>query len=385
MEFSNSPLISKSNLSSRNYNKRKYPISKITIHHAAGCMDMGTLLNFCANPGRDMSANYVLSGGMLGLCVEEKNRAWTSSNAENDHRAVTIEVSNSFADGDWPISDVDMQMLIKWCADVCIRNNIPRLYFDGTPNGTLTYHYMFANTSCPGPYIRSKTDYICNEVNKLIGTPDSVYSTSELSVLSPTAYDYALYGVTNVEPDYREISSYIITLDRNSPNVDFNRLKDIGVVAVLIEEGSLYDVTHKENSVYVSPKLDTQVRQAIEGKIPYGFFTDVKAQSIAEANRELSWLRIYTSKYVPPLGIWLNLHLTKSRSTNDSIIARYKEVLDAAGFHGKMGFYVTRQQLNQITWSKWKADFLLLLIDHINHISEIETLLTPEFFMLEKK
>lgn len=215
-------------------------------------------------------------------------------------------------------------------------------------------------------------------------TGSDIFTSDTSSLMN--AFDYAQSGtLVDIQPNYKEIDCYLITLGRNSPNVDFNRLKDIGVVAVLIEEGSLYDVTHKENSVYVSPKLDTQVRQAIESKIPYGLFTDVKAQSIAEANRELSWLRIYTSKYVPPLGIWLNLHLTKSRLTNDSIIARYKEVLDAAGFHGKMGFYVTRQQLNQITWSKWKKDFLLLLIDHVNHISEIETLLTPEFFMLEKK
>lgn len=212
---------------------------------------------------------------------------------------------------------------------------------------------------------------------------DAFTSTNSFLI---NAFDYAQSGtLVDVQPDYKKIDCYLITLNRNSPDVDFNRLKDIGVVGVLIEEGSLYDVTHKENNKYVNPRLDSQVRKAIDSKMPYGFFADVKAQSIAEANRELSWLRIYASKYVPPLGMWLNLHLTKSKSTNDSIIARYKEVLDGAGFHGKMGFYVTRAQLNQITWSKWKDDFLLLLIDHISDISEIETLLTPEFFMLEKK
>lgn len=215
-------------------------------------------------------------------------------------------------------------------------------------------------------------------------TGSDVFTGADSSL--PNAFDYAQLGTfVDVQPNYKEIDSYIITLDKNSPDVDFNKLKSIGVVAVLIEEGDLYDVTHKENAEYVNPKLDSQVRKAIDNKMTYGFFTYVKAHSIAEANRELSWLRIYASKYVPPLGIWLNLHLTKSKLTNDSIIARYKEVLGKSGFHGKMGLYVTREQLNQITWSKWKGDFLLLLVDHVSNISEIETLLTPEFFMLKKR
>lgn len=172
MAYTNSPLVSKVRLSNK-YNTRVYPITKITIHHAAGCMSMENLLNYLATTNREVSANYVLSGGKLGLCVEEKNRAWTSSNRENDQRAVTIEVANSSSGGNWPISDADLSMLIKWCADVCKRNHIPKLYYDGTPNGSLTLHEMFAATGCPGPYIKSKINYICNEVNKLINSTNT--------------------------------------------------------------------------------------------------------------------------------------------------------------------------------------------------------------------
>lgn len=383
MAFTNSPLVSKTILS-KNYNPRKYPITKITIHHAAGFMPMEELLAFCANPGRDMSANYVLSGGKLGLCVEEKNRAWTSSNRENDHKAVTIEVANSSGAPNWPISDLDLSVLIKWCADVCIRNNIPKLYYDSTPDGSLTLHEMFTQTACPGPYIKSKIDYICTEVNKLIKAPNDLYSGDKSALIN--AFDYAQTGFyTDVTPDYKEINNYVITLDRNSPTVNYDKLKEIGVIAVLIEEGDLYNVVHKENEVYVNPKLDSQVSAAIKNNMMFGFYTTVRAQSVDEANRELRMLRLYAAKYTPPFGIWLTLNMTKSKLINDKIIERYKDALEFAGFHGKMGFYVTRQQLNSITWSKWKEHFLLLLVDHISNISEIETILTPEFFMLEKK
>lgn len=194
MSYTNSPLVTKTQRSSK-HNDRRYPITKITIHHAAGVMSFDTLLNYVATCPRDMSANYVLRQGKLGLVVDEKYRAWTSSNAENDHRAVTIEVGNSSSGGQWPIADVDLELLIKWCADVCKRNNIPKLYYDGTPNGSLTLHEMFAATGCPGPYIKSKINYICTEVNKLINST----STGNTTPSAPNATGNSTYKVvTNV-------------------------------------------------------------------------------------------------------------------------------------------------------------------------------------------
>lgn len=194
MAYTNSPLVTKTQRSSK-HNDRRYPITKITIHHAAGVMSFDTLLNYVATCPRDMSANYVLRQGKLGLVVDEKYRAWTSSNAENDHRAVTIEVGNSSSGGQWPIADVDLELLIKWCADVCKRNNIPKLYYDGTPNGSLTLHEMFAATGCPGPYIKSKINYICTEVNKLINST----STGNTTPSAPNAAGNSTYKVvTNV-------------------------------------------------------------------------------------------------------------------------------------------------------------------------------------------
>lgn len=208
MAYTNSPLVCKTHLSPK-HNNRKYPITKITIHHAAGVMSFDALLNYVATCSRDMSANYVLRQGKIGLVVEEKYRAWTSSNAENDHRAVTIEVGNSSSGGQWPISDEDLALLIKWCADVCKRNNIPKLYYDGTPNGSLTLHEMFAATGCPGPYIKSKINYICQEVNKLINSTNSGNATPS----APAATSNKTYKVmTNI---YGYMSASDAVSDKN--------------------------------------------------------------------------------------------------------------------------------------------------------------------------
>jgi len=114
---------------------------------------------------RNISANYCISGGRIGLTLDEKNRPWTSSSQANDQTAVTVEIANSAEGGNWPISDKDIEAFIQLSVDVCRRNGIPRLYYDGTPNGTLTLHRDLASTLCPGPYFISKIPYICERVN----------------------------------------------------------------------------------------------------------------------------------------------------------------------------------------------------------------------------
>lgn len=126
-------------------------ITKITIHHWAGVGTLDTFKNIVMNPNREMSANYAIDvNGKIGLFCPEADRSWCSSSQWNDNRAISIEVSNS-AYGDasgWPISDASYKALIRLCVDICKRNGIPKLEFTGDKNGSLTYHYMFASTSC---------------------------------------------------------------------------------------------------------------------------------------------------------------------------------------------------------------------------------------------
>lgn len=165
--MSNSSLVSYTKLSP-NCSTRTEKITKITIHHAAVVnASLAGLGNGFANPAAQASSNYGIDcNGNIGMFVEEKNRAWTSSNRDNDNRAVTIEVANSSGAPNWQVSDKALSALIDLCVDICKRNGIPRLNYDGTKNGSLTLHEMFAATLCPGPYIKSKIKYICDEVNK---------------------------------------------------------------------------------------------------------------------------------------------------------------------------------------------------------------------------
>lgn len=183
--MSNSPLVTYSRQPSMNKsNPRTEKISKITIHHWSGVISTAKqgVDYFCSKScmeNRQVSSNYVIGNdGSIGMMIPENRRAWTSSSSWNDQRAITIEVSNSKTGGDWPISDAAMKSLIKLCADICQRNGIKKLFYDGTKNATLTRHCFYSNTDCPGQYIKNHTTYICDEVNKLLGVIKPNQATS---------------------------------------------------------------------------------------------------------------------------------------------------------------------------------------------------------------
>ena len=156
---------------SSNYTKGRngYSICKFTPHMMAGILSgKQCAVNVFGNPGRNASANYCIGNdGDLVCNVEEENRAWTSSNRANDYQAITVEVSNCENGGQWRVSDKAWNTLVNLAVDVCRRYNF-RLHYDGTPNGSLTTHNMFANTDCPGPYMLSRMNELANTVNTIL-------------------------------------------------------------------------------------------------------------------------------------------------------------------------------------------------------------------------
>lgn len=189
--MSNSSLINYTILSP-NYSKRTLPISKITIHHAATVgIDSQRLAKLFSSTSRGASCNYAIGvKGDITLVVPEEYCAWTSGtyyepNHGNDGIAVTFEVANDGGAPDWHVSDAALESVINLCVDICQRNNIPALKFTGNANGNLTMHCYFDATACPGPYLKSKFQYIADEVNKRLGGAsyeerekiDVIYST----------------------------------------------------------------------------------------------------------------------------------------------------------------------------------------------------------------
>ena len=178
--MSNSSLVTYTQLSP-NYSKRTAQISKITIHHMAGNLSVETCGKVFSRESRQASSNYGIgTDGRIALYVDESNRAWTSSNRDNDNVAVTIEVANDEIGGNWHVSDKAMQSLIALCVDICRRNGIKKLNFTGDKSGNLTMHKWFKATECPGKYLESKFPYIAEQVNKQLNAITDAANNSKI-------------------------------------------------------------------------------------------------------------------------------------------------------------------------------------------------------------
>lgn len=141
-------------------------ICKITPHIMAAMWTGTRCAEFFAEGSRQASANYCIGyEGDIVCAVKEEDRAWTSTNGNNDRQAITIECANDILGGEWHISDATWNSLVNLCVDICKRYNF-KLVYDGTPNGSLTRHNMFASTNCPGPYLQGRLKELAETVNK---------------------------------------------------------------------------------------------------------------------------------------------------------------------------------------------------------------------------
>ena len=166
---------------SGNYSKGRSgkKIKKITLHHMAGVLSASQCGNIFKQVGRLASSNYGIGNdGKIALYVDEENRPYTSSNKANDLEAVTIEISNCERGGQWRVSDVALNRTIDLCVDICKRNDIKKLIL----KETLTWHSMFVATTCPGPYLLSKMQYIADTVNARLGSNNVVNNTTSRKV-----------------------------------------------------------------------------------------------------------------------------------------------------------------------------------------------------------
>lgn len=122
----------------------------------------------------EASSNYGVDDyGTIGGYVPEELRSWCSSNADNDERAVTIEVASDVYEP-CKVTPQAYEGLILLVTDICKRNGIKRLKWSNNRadrvnhrNGcNMTVHRDFDDKSCPGDYLYSRMADIAARVNK---------------------------------------------------------------------------------------------------------------------------------------------------------------------------------------------------------------------------
>lgn len=177
MAYTNSPLVSYTKISPNRTKNRNHAIDTITIHCVVGQCSVQTLGEVFAPTSRQASSNYGVGyDGKIGMYCEEKDRSWCSSNAANDHRAITIEVASDTTEP-YAVNAKAYAALLDLVTDICKRNGIKKLVWSTSKNDrvnhlngcNMTVHRDYANKSCPGTYLYNRHGEIAAEVNKRLG------------------------------------------------------------------------------------------------------------------------------------------------------------------------------------------------------------------------
>lgn len=209
--MSNSALVSLTRTSPNKTSPRNHKIDTITIHCVVGQLTPESIGAGFADPARKASSNYgVGCDGRIGLYVDECDRSWCTggvdgngkpirvngiSGADNDHRAITIEVAS---DTTYPyaVRPAAYEALIKLCADICRRNGIDELCWEndktlvGKPERqNMTVHRWFCYTECPGEWLYSRMGQIADDVNAIL-TEDKTAGTQATELASLSTDDF---------------------------------------------------------------------------------------------------------------------------------------------------------------------------------------------------
>lgn len=185
--MSNSSLVKYTQISPNKTSPRNHVIDTITIHCVVGQCSVETLGGIFAPTSRQASSNYGIGpDGRVGMYCEETDRSWCSSNSDNDNRAITIECASDTTHP-YAINDTVYNSLIELCVDICKRNNIKELKWQGDKSligqvdkQNMTVHRWFASKACPGDYIYERLGDIAKAVNALLTTQTSGSNTTSV-------------------------------------------------------------------------------------------------------------------------------------------------------------------------------------------------------------
>lgn len=180
VKMGKSSLSSYTRITSNKSSPRNHSIDRITPHCIVGQWSAKHSCDYFATTDRQCSSNYVIGkNGDIGLSVDENDRSWCSSSAENDNRAITIECASDTAHP-YAMTNAVYQSLINLCVDICKRHAKKKLLWFGDKNKSLSYkpkndemvitvHRWFAAKSCPGDWLYSRLGNLATEVTKRLG------------------------------------------------------------------------------------------------------------------------------------------------------------------------------------------------------------------------
>ena len=200
----NSSLIDCTVLSPNHSGQRNHKVDVITPHCVVGQLSAESIGHCFVDTKVKASCNYGIgTDGRVCLIVDERNRAWTSSSASNDNRAITIECASDMTEP-YKFNSKVYEKLIELTVDILKRYNKNKLVYIANKEEALkyepkdnemkmTYHRWFKNKSCPGNWFVSKANEFTGEVNRRLNTDIGVsteFKRGDLVVLNKEAVQW---------------------------------------------------------------------------------------------------------------------------------------------------------------------------------------------------
>ena len=162
-------------------------------------------------------------------------------------------------------------------ADIAKRNGMGKL----VKGKNVTWHSMYKNTNCPGPYLLSKLDYIIEEANKInneviVSSTSSKYKIGDLVILNGYLYrDSMGNGRGTKKVNYKGRITLINVSGTTPYHID--KLGWVSEDSISIVEGILYykkytgtsgSIVTALNSIGVNSSFENRKKIAIKNGIP---------------------------------------------------------------------------------------------------------------------
>lgn len=238
-------------LSPNTSGKRADKISRLTPHCFVGQVTAKRGCEVFQKRGSDpVSSNYVIGfDGSIGGCVDEDNRAWTSSSRSNDNKAITIEIASDTR-SPYSMTNEAIDSLVRLTIDIMKRNNKNKLVYISDKNTALnynpadnelliTFHRWFANKSCPGPWFISICTSFVERVNKEFISGD--YCMVEVRVCKLGDNNESVKALQSIlkSKGYKNPENKVLKIDGDfGPSTEFcvkNYQRDIGFTGTSVD------------------------------------------------------------------------------------------------------------------------------------------------------
>ena len=169
----------------------------------------------------------------------------------------------------------------------------------------------------------------------------------------------------NVNLDIEAMSPYVVKIPESDVTFDGNAFNKGQVCGVALSAGFLYsEKTHIEQKSYINPNLHKQVERAKGYGLPFALIAEVRARTVAEAEKECDKLYYVCASSIPEMSLWLHLDFSTSKSVNERILKYYIDRCSKWGYKSTLGIYVTKDELKKIDWEKHSKELYLWRVDH---------------------